>query len=119
MVIFLAGLSNIDTQIYESAKVDGADPFRIFYYITLPSLKPTLIFAAVFATITYLRTFVTVEILTEGGPYRSTETIIKYMFDQGFKYGNVGYASLLALVVFMLTLIISIIQIKLTRSADD
>ena len=119
MVIFLAGLSNINTEIYEAAKVDGAGPFRVFFSITLPSLKPTLIFAGVFATITYLRTYVTVEVLTEGGPFRSTETIIQYMFAQGFESRNVGYASLLALIVFIITLIISIIQIKLTKSAEE
>ncbi len=117
MVIFLAGLSNIDFNLYEAAKVDGASPVREFYSITLPSLKPTITFAIIFATISYLRTFVTVEILTEGGPYRSTETIIKYMFDQGFKARNVGYSSLIAIILFLLTLIISLIQIRIRK--DD
>ena len=117
MVIFLAGLSNVDSQLYEAAYVDGAGPVRVFFSITLPTLKPTILFGGVFATITYLRTFITIEILTEGGPYRSTETIIKYMFDQGFESRNVGYASLLAIIIFLISLIISLIQIKLTN--DD
>lgn len=119
MVIFLAGLSNVDSQIYEAAKVDGAGAVRTFFSITLPQLKPTMIFAIIFATISYLRTFITVEILTDGGPYRGTETIIKYMFDQGFGARNVGYASLLAIVVFIITLIVSIIQLRLTGYDKD
>lgn len=119
MVIFLAGLSNIDYQLYEAANIDGAGSVQKFFYITIPSLKPTMVFAIIFSTITYLRTFVTVEILTEGGPYRSTETIIKYMFDQGFKSRNVGYSSLLAIVVFVITLIVSLIQMKLTKSQEE
>ncbi len=116
MVIFLAGLSNIDFNLYEAAKVDGANSIREFFSITLPSLKPTITFAVIFATISYLRTFVTVEILTEGGPYRSTETIIKYMFDQGFKARNVGYSSLIAIILFLITLIISLIQIRIQKN---
>lgn len=119
MVIFLAGLSNINYQLYEAADVDGASALRKFISITVPSLKPTLIFAVIFATITYLRTFVTVEIMTGGGPYRSTETIIKYMFDQGFKSRNVGYSSLLSIVLFLITLIVSLIQMRLTKSQED
>lgn len=119
MVIFLAGLSSIDHQLYEAAVIDGAGSLRKFFDITIPSLKPTLVFAVIFATITFLRTFVTVEIITGGGPYRSTETIIKYMFDQGFKSRNVGYSSLLAIVVFIITLIVSLIQMKLTKSQED
>ncbi len=116
MVIFLAGLSNIDFNLYEAAKVDGANSIREFFSITLPSLKPTITFAVIFATISYLRTFITVEILTEGGPYRSTETIIKYMFDQGFKARNVGYSSLIAIILFLITLIISLIQIRIQKN---
>lgn len=119
MVIFLAGLSNISTEMYEAAKVDGAGPVRTFFSITLPSLRPTMTFAVIFSTISYLRTYVTVEVLTGGGPYRSTETIIKYMFDQGFKSRNVGYASLLAIIVFLITLVISLIQIKITEKDEN
>jgi len=118
MVIFLAGLSNIDPQMYEAATVDGAGSIRKFFSITLPLLKPTMIFAVIFATITYLRTYVTVEILTGGGPYRSTETIIKYMFDQSFKSRNVGYASLLAIVLFLITLGLSLLQIKIIKTGE-
>ena len=73
----------------------------------------------IYATITYLRSFALVEILTEGGPYRSTETIIMYMFKQGFQSRNVGYASVIAVVVFLITLVISLIQMKLTKYYDD
>lgn len=119
MVIFLAGLSNINTQLYEAAKVDGANAIRTFWSITLPQLKPTLIFSMIYATISYLRSFAMVEILTAGGPYRSTETIIMYMFDQGFQSRDVGYASVIAVVVFLITLVISIIQMCCTKYFNE
>lgn len=119
MVIFLAGLSNINTQLYEAAKVDGANSMRTFWSITLPQLKPTIIFSLIYATISYLRSFVMVEILTGGGPYRSTETIIMYMFDQGFQSRDVGYASVIAVVVFLITLVISIVQLQCTKYFND
>ncbi len=119
MVIFLAGLSNINNQLYEAAEVDGAGFIRKFFSITVPSLKPTTVFAVIFATISFLRTFVTVEVMTGGGPYRSTETIIKYMFDQGFKSRNVGYSSLLSIVLFLITLIVSLIQMRITKSKEE
>lgn len=119
MVIFLAGLSHINSELYEAAKVDGANAFRIFWSITLPQLKPTIIFSIIYATITYLRSFALVEILTGGGPYRSTQTIIMYMFEQGFKSRNVGYASVIAVVVFLITLVVSIIQMRATKYFNE
>ena len=119
VVLWVAGLAAISDELYEAARVDGANGVQVFRYITVPQLKPTIIFSMIYATITYLRSFALVEILTEGGPYRSTETIIMYMFKQGFQSRNVGYASVIAVVVFLITLVISLIQMKLTKYYDD
>lgn len=119
MVIFLSGLSNIDTQLYEAAKVDGAGTLRTFFSITVPQLKPSIIFSAIYATISYMKTYAIVQILTEGGPYRSTETVIKYMFDIGFGSREVGYASVISVALFLVMLVIALIQIKVTRYMDE
>ncbi|GAA0084132.1 carbohydrate ABC transporter permease [Clostridium sp. MB05] len=119
MVIFLSGLSNINTQLYEAAKIDGASILQSFRYVTLPQLKPTIVFSMIYATMAYLRTYPSVELLTGGGPYQSTETIIMYMFKQGFKTRDVGYASVIAVIVFLITLVVSIVQMKATKYFDD
>lgn len=115
MVIFLAGISNIDSQLFEASMIDGANRWQMFISITLPQLKPVLVFSMIIAVISYLKTFPAVVILTNGGPYNSTETILMYMFDQGFQYRHVGYASVIGTVIFLITLIISLIQLKLTK----
>ncbi|RED84121.1 multiple sugar transport system permease protein/lactose/L-arabinose transport system permease protein [Cohnella phaseoli] len=115
MVIFLAGISGIDTQQLEAGMMDGANKRQLFFRITLPQLKPIMIFSSIIAVSIYLKTYPSVVILTNGGPYRSTETILMYMFDQGFVSRNVGYASVLGIVIFLITMFISLLQLKLTK----
>ena len=115
MVIFLAGISGIDTQQLEAGMMDGANKRQLFFRITLPQLKPVMIFSSIIAVSIYLKTYPSVVILTNGGPYRSTETILMYMFDQGFVSRNVGYASVLGIVIFLITMFISLLQLNLTK----
>jgi len=115
MVIFLAGISGIDSQQLEAGKIDGANTWQLFFRITLPQLKPIIVFASIIAISNYLKTYPSVVILTNGGPYRSTETILMYMFDQGFMSRNVGYASVIGIVIFLITMIIALLQLKLTK----
>ena len=114
-IILLGGLSNIDRQIYEAAKVDGAGKIKIFFSMTIPQLKPSLLYCLIFATITYMRTYAETLVLTNGGPYRSTTTIIMYMFDTAFNSLKVGYAATIAITLFAITLVISLIQMKVTK----
>jgi len=115
MLIFFAGLSNVDFQLYEAARVDGAGMISQFFHVTLPQLKPTIIFSALYATISYLKTYVIVQVLTEGGPYGATETAIKLIFDQGFTSRNVGYASVLAITLFLIILCVTGIQMAASK----
>ena len=102
IVIFLAGLSNIDTSLYRASEIDGANSIQKFIHITIPQLRPVIVFSAIIAAINYLRSYPIVVVLTNGGPYRSTETALMYMFDQGFAFRNVGYASVIAIVLFLI-----------------
>ena len=116
VVIFLAGFSNVNADLYEAAKIDGAGPVRMFFSITIPQLKPTIIYSCILATITYLRSYAAVVALTNGDPYGSTETVLMHMFKQGFVARNVGYASVISMALVIVILIITLVQMKLTNS---
>lgn len=119
VVIFLAGYSNINTDLYEAARVDGANSVRLFFSITIPQLMPTIIYSSIIATITYLRSYSSVVVLTGGGPYSSTKTVIMYMFEQGFTSRKVGYASVIAIALTLVILIFTGIQMKMSNMLSE
>ncbi len=110
MLIFLAGLQDIPKILYEAATIDGASGWKQFIYITLPQLKNTTTFVIISTTILALRLFDQVKIMTNGGPRGVTYTIILHLYNMGFKRLNVGYASAITVVFFLIVLLISVIQ---------
>ena len=119
VVIFLAGLSNIKSELYEASKIDGANSVETLFYITIPQLSPTIVFSMIISAITFLKTYSQVVTLTNGGPYRSTQTVLMYMFDQGFSSRNVGYASVISVAMVIAVLVITLIQMKATKFFSD
>ncbi|TDK62515.1 sugar ABC transporter permease [Bacillus salipaludis] len=113
MVIFLAGLQNIPSELYEAASIDGAGKVKQFFMITIPQLKPVFIFTVVMSTIGTLQLFDEPFILTQGGPNSATMTITLYLYETGFKFFDFGYASAIAYVLVVITAVISWIQMKL------
>lgn len=111
-VLFLAGLQNIPEEIYESAAIDGANTVQTFFRITLPLLRPMLIFALVINTIRSFQIFSQIFVMTQGGPLGSTRTIVYYLYNMGFQKFRMGYASGIAYLLFILILIFSVIQMK-------
>lgn len=119
VVIFLAGFSNINADLYEAARIDGAGSIKMFFSITIPQLMPTIIYSMIISTITYLRSYSAVLVMTGGGPYSSTETVIMYMFEQGFTSRNVGYASVIAIALTLVILVLTGIQMKMTNMMSE
>ncbi len=119
VVVLLAGFSNVDGALFEAGKIDGASGAQIFRYITLPQLKPTLVYSSIIASISFLRTYSTVLVLTKGGPYSSTQTVLMYMFDQGFQSLNVGYASVIAVALFLIILALTLVQSRVSSLLAD
>lgn len=111
-VLFLAGLQNIPEEIYESAAIDGANTVQTFFRITLPLLRPMLIFALVINTIRSFQVFSQIFVMTQGGPLGSTRTIVYYLYNMGFQKFRMGYASGIAYLLFILILVFSVIQMK-------
>lgn len=111
-VLFLAGLQNIPEEIYESAAIDGANSVQTFFRVTLPLLRPMLIFALVINTIRSFQIFSQIFVMTQGGPLGSTRTIVYYLYNMGFQKFRMGYASGIAYLLFILILVFSVIQMK-------
>ena len=117
MMLFLAGLQSIPIDIYESAELQGANAFQKLFKITLPLLKPTLVFVLVIATIKSLQIFVEVYTMTKGGPLNSTLTVVYLIFTNAFeKTDAMGYGAALAYVLFIVIALFSYAQSKLVKN---
>ncbi len=113
MIFYLSALQNIDHSIYEAAKIDGASPFQIFFKITIPLLKPIILFTSITSTIGTLQLFDEVMNITQGGPGNATMTISQYIYNLSFKYTpDFGYAATVSYAIVIMIVIFSIIQFK-------
>jgi len=115
MVIFLAGLQSIPAELYEAARVDGAERWSLFRHITLPMLSPISFFLIVTSIIGALQVFDLVAVMTGGGPMNSSKVYVYYVYENAFKFFKVGYAAALSMVLFVITLAITIAQTRLAR----
>jgi multiple sugar transport system permease protein len=115
VLVFLGGMQAIPRDYYEAAEVDGANAWQKFRSITLPLLSPTILFLIVISIIGALQIFEQPQILTSGGPGDATRTIVMYIYEQGFRFFDMGYAATLALSLFVIILILTIIQFRLSR----
>ena len=121
-IIFGAGLNNIPAELYESASIDGATPWQSFKSITMPLLKPTVLFAAVTSLIGGMQTFDIPYVMTggQGGPNNKTLTVVMYLYNTAFQNSNYGYGSAIGYGLFILILVFSIITYKfINRNADN
>ncbi|WP_197683257.1 carbohydrate ABC transporter permease [Jiangella alkaliphila] len=110
LVIFLAGLQDIPGTLYEAARVDGAGVWRRFQHVTLPLLSNTMAFVLVFAMIAALQAFDQIYVMTGGGPYGNTQTIVMEIYESGFRRLELGFASALSYVLLIATLLLSVVQ---------
>lgn len=119
MLILLAALKNIPLDQYEAARVDGASKMQQFLYITLPNLRHAFYFIFITITIQAFKLIVQPMIMTNGGPLNSTKTILFYIFENGFRFRNVGYASAVSVLFIIMVVIISLIQQRFSKSLND
>lgn len=119
MIIFLAGLQNIPEYLYEAARMDGANGVQQFRRITLPMLAPTSLFVGVITMIGYFQLFAEPYVMTQGGPLNSTLSIILLMYQQGFRWWNMGYSAALGFILFAIVLLVTLVQLKLQPSREE
>lgn len=119
MVLFLAGLQTIPKELYESARLSGANFWQTMRIISLPGIRSTIVFVLLIDLIKSFQVFIEIFVMTKGGPLYSTTTMVYYVFDQAFiKADAMGYASAIAYLLFLFLLILSIIQIKIGKRND-
>jgi multiple sugar transport system permease protein len=113
MVIFLAALKEIPTDYFEAARIDGATRWQMFRFITFPLLRETSTFIMVVTTIGSFQVFDQIQVMTKGGPANATEVSVLYIYKQAFQMLNMGYSSALAVVLFLMIFIVSVVQLRL------
>jgi multiple sugar transport system permease protein len=111
LVIFMAGLMDIPASLYEAGRMDGAGPWARFRHITVPMLSNTTAFVLIFAMIAALQAFDQIYVMTRGGPYGSTQTIVMEIYESGFRQLELGFASALSYVLLLATLLLSLVQL--------
>lgn len=115
MIILLAGLQGIPEELYEAARIDGASMWRQVRYITLPVLAPILLMVSILTIAGYFQLFAEPYVMTQGGPLQSTVSVLYFMYEEGFKWWNLGSASAVAFVLFVLIFGVTALQLRLGR----
>jgi multiple sugar transport system permease protein len=118
MIIFLAGLQAIPLDLYEAARIDGASSWRQFRHITWPMLGPTLLMVGILTVSGYFQLFAEPYVMTEGGPLQSTTSVLYLMYDEGFKWWNLGSASAVAFLLFIIMFAVTVLMLKLSRRGE-
>ncbi|OHD24240.1 MAG: sugar ABC transporter permease, partial [Spirochaetes bacterium GWB1_66_5] len=119
MVVFLAGLQAIPPSLHEAATIDGASPRQRFRYVTWPLLAPTTVFVLVTNTIFTFQVFGPIYVMTGGGPVRSTSVIVYYLYQRAFEFQEMGYASAVAWVIFLILIALTVLQMRLARKREQ
>jgi multiple sugar transport system permease protein len=115
MLIFLAGLQSIPEELYEAAQLDGASGWQRFRHVTIPMLGPTFVFVGVVTMIAAFQIFSEPYVMTQGGPLKSTTTLVLFMYEEGFRWWRLGISAAIAVVLFLLTLAGTLIQLRLRQ----
>lgn len=119
VILFMSGLMSVPADYYEAAHIDGANAWQTFRYITLPLLKPTMIFVVITSVISYLQAYVPVMVMTDGGPGTATFLSSYLVYDQAFVKYNFGYASAIAFFILILTAILTVISFTVTGEKNE
>jgi multiple sugar transport system permease protein len=118
MIIFVAGLQNVPAELYEAARVDGASALQQFRHVTVPMLAPTFLFVGVITMIGYFQLFAEPYVMTQGGPLNATLSVVLLMYQEGFRWWNMGYAAAIAFVLFLIILAATLVQLRLQPKGD-
>ncbi|MXY19680.1 MAG: sugar ABC transporter permease [Synechococcus sp. SB0664_bin_36] len=117
MVIFLAGLQGIPTELYEAAALDGCRGWRVHLHVTLPLLRPYVVLVAVISAIAATKVFEEVFLMTQGGPAGSTRTLVYYVYDQAFRELDISYACTVGLALFLLVMVLSLLRFSVAQGS--
>ena len=119
MLIFIAGLQSIPGELYEAANLDGATGWQRFWHITLPMLGPTMLFVGVVTMIGFFQLFAEPYVMTQGGPLKSTTSLVLFMYEEGFRWWRMGFAASIAFVLFVIILAATLLQLRLQKRGAE
>ena len=119
MVMFVSGIKAISETYYEAARIDGAGALSQFRYITLPLLKPTSLLVIVLSTVTIIKTYPLVYALTQGGPAGATKFMVQSIQETGFEKNQMGYASAMTMILFLLLALFTVLQFKVNKGGEQ
>ena len=115
MLIFLAVLQTVPDDLYEAARIDGAGAWKRFTHVTLPAIAPTLLLVSIISVASFFQLFAEPYVMTQGGPAKSTVTVLYFMFEEGFKWWNLGSGAAVAFILFLCIFATTLVQMKLAR----
>ena len=118
MIIFVAALQAIPGDLYEAARIDGSSLWQELRHITLPSLRPTFTLVTVLTVAGYFQLFAEPYVMTRGGPLQSTVSVLYFMYEEGFKWWNLGSASAVAFVLFLIILAVTVVPLRVLRQDE-
>ena len=119
IIIVLAGLQGISTSLYEAADIDGANPVQKFFYVTIPSLSSTMFFLIMMSFIRSFQVFTPVQVMTQGGPGNSSSVLVYYIYKTAFQFSDVGYASAMSWVLFLLVFLFTVVRNLFSKKDKD
>lgn len=119
LVVFLAALQSVPNELYEAADMDGCNGLSRFFYVTLPSIKPTILFALVMLTIGGFNVFTSIKMITDGKPMHQTDTVLTWMYYKAFSTGEFGYAAALSFIVALTLMVLAFLQFKAMKNQDS
>ena len=115
MLIFLAVLQTVPDELYEAARIDGAGRWKQFRHVTLPAIAPTVLLVSIITVAAFFQLFAEPYVMTQGGPAQSTVTVLYFMYEEGFKWWNLGSASAVAFILFLCILAVTLVQLWVSR----
>lgn len=115
MIIFLAALQAVPRDLEDAARIDGANAWMRFRHVTLPAIAPTVLLVAILTVAGMFQLFAEPYVMTQGGPARSTVTVLYFMFEEGFKWWNLGSGAAVAFILFLCILVVTLIQLRVAR----
>jgi multiple sugar transport system permease protein len=118
MIIFLAALQTTSEELYEAARIDGAGWWTRFRHVTLPAIAPVVLLVSILSIAGFFQLFAEPYVMTQGGPAQSTVTVLYFMYEEGFKWWNLGAASAVAVILFILIFIVTLLQLWVARRKD-
>lgn len=118
MIILLAGLQSIPEDLYEAGRIDGAGKWAQFRYVTLPMLAPTMVMVSILTIAGYFQLFAEPYVMTQGGPLQSTVSVLYFMYEEGFKWWNLGTASAVAFLLFIMMFFVTALQLRLSNRVE-